>query len=57
MIPIDATPNKSLDVRAKQLLCLVSCPLNLSLRVAVSPHVNSGVRWLSYKLKRCNTAS
>jgi hypothetical protein len=25
---IKATPNKSLDVRAKQLLCLVSCPLN-----------------------------
>ncbi len=26
------TPNKSMDVRAKQRLCLLACPLNLELR-------------------------
>jgi hypothetical protein len=25
---IENAPNNSMDVRAKQLLCLVSCPLN-----------------------------
>jgi hypothetical protein len=34
-------PNKSLDVRAKQRLCYQTCPLNFTLSLAVSPHVNS----------------
>ena len=43
----NALSNKSLDVRAKQLLCYLACLFSLTLRVAVSPHVNSIVRQLS----------
>ena len=41
---INAVPNKSLDVRAKQLLSYQIFLLNSELRVAVSPHVISIVR-------------
>jgi len=38
--------NNSMDVRAKQRLCLLACPFTLNLSVAVSPHVISAVRCL-----------
>ena len=41
---VKAQPNNSMDVRAKQRLCLLACLLNSELRVAVSPHVISTVR-------------
>ena len=39
-----------MDVRAKQLLCYLTFSYILQLRVAVSPHVISNVRWLRGKL-------
>ena len=41
-----ATPNKSMDVRAKQRLSYGGFPLNLNCPLAVSPHVISAVRRL-----------
>ncbi len=46
-LKIKAMSNKSLDVRAKQLLCYERRSLKLRLALAVSPHVNSIVRHLS----------
>ncbi len=41
------TPNKSLDVRAKQCVCYRRRLFTLSLRMAASSHVISTVRWIS----------
>ena len=43
-------PNKSMDVRAKQRLSYQRLSLNLTVRVAVSPHVISTVFLV---LRRC----
>jgi hypothetical protein len=45
-VKITAQSNNSMDVRAKQRLCYLACPLNPKLRVAVCRHVISAVRRL-----------
>ena len=43
-------PNKLLDVRRKQRLCYPPCLFTLTLRVAVSAHVNAAVRLFVVKI-------
>ena len=49
------TSNKLLDVRRKQRLCYPPCPFSLTLRVAVSAHVNAAVGHLLVSINGVNT--
>jgi len=54
LLSYEGRANKSMDVRAKQRLCLERRPLSLTLTLAVSPHVISIV---SRFLKRNSNAA
>ena len=52
----NTTDNKSLDVRAKQLLCLDVSLFSFTFFILVSPHVNSIVRRLAVAKRKLHFA-